>query len=158
MHKGAAREGESEREGGEGGRSLHAALTDVYMDFLHPRVDDGVLGARGGRTALAVGCYAASRGRRRAGRHRVGAVAQLRDRGRPQPSRGEDFTPRGNHHRGGLPRTLARRVRRLTALLVVVLVLRVVLVVVEGVRLEGGSLLPLGAVVDRRVAGQIVAL
>lgn len=156
----AGTKAQRERGRGEVGRSWHVALTDVYMDFFHPRIDDGVLGARRGRRVVAVGRLADSGGgRRRAGRHRVAAVVQLGDGGRLQPGRGEDVTPRGHHHRSGLPRTLARRVRWFSVLLGVVLVPRVVLVVVEGVRLKGGgSLLPLGAVVVRRVAGQIVAL
>lgn len=111
---------------------------------------------------MAVGRLTAGCRGRRAGCHRVAAVALLRYGGSLQPDWGENMTPRGHHHRGGLPCTLARRVGRLGSLLlrVVALVVRVVvlMVVIERVRLEGGGLLPLGAVVVRRVAGQIVAL
>ena len=114
---------------------------------------------------MAVGRLAARRRRRRAGCHRVAAVTLLRDGGGLQSGRGEDVTPRGHHHRGGLPCALALRVGRLGSLLLlllllvlVVLVVWVVLVVVEGVRLKGGRLLPLRAVIVRRMAGQIVAL
>jgi len=134
-----------------------AALTDVDMDFLHPRVDHRVLG--GGRGGPAVGREVAGspgrrRRRRRAGRHRVAAAAPQLRRG----GCGEDVTPRGHHHhRGGggggglLP---ARRVRRLAARRR----RRRRVEVVQGVRLEGGRLWPRGAVVVRRVAGQIVAV
>lgn len=146
-------------------------LTDVYVDFLHPRVHDGVFAAAARRRrALVVGRLAARGGRRRrrrrrrrrAGCHRVAAVTLLRDGGALEPGRRYDVTPRGHHYRGGLPAALARRVRRfgslpLLLLLVLVMVV-VVVVVVERVRLEGSGLLPLGAVIVRRVAGQIVAV
>lgn len=148
-------------------------LTDVYVDFLHPRVHDGVLATAARRGSALVVRRLAARGgrrrriwRRRAGCHRVAPVTLLRDGGALQPGRRYDVTPRGHHHRGGLADALARRVRRfgsrLRLLLVVgvvlLMVVVVVVVVVERVRLKGSRLLPLGAVIVRRVAGQIVAV
>lgn len=130
---------------------MDAALTDVYMDFLHPRINHRVLaGACGGRRTLAAG-----RGRARC--HRAAAEALLR--AALQSDRRKDVTAGGRQHRGGLSRRplalavrgLGSRRRRLRRVLGG-------LVVVERVRLEGSRLRPLGAVVVRRVAGQIVAV
>lgn len=86
-------------------------------------------------------------------------MALLREWSGLQSGRGDDMTSWGHHHRSGLRSTLALCVWRLGSLLRLVVLVRVVLmVVVKRVRLEGSRLLSLGAVIIRRVTGQIVTL
>ena len=115
------------------------ALTNVYVDFLHPGVNHGILARASRRSALVKEILSTSGWRARS--YRVAMMVWLRERGW-MSGWGEDVTPRRHHHRG-LPRTLARSVRRVGAARPLV---------VDRLMLKRW-LLPLGAIIVRRVAG-----